>query len=94
MQNSIANENNIHDENVAIFVSNSHNNKIYDNRVSDSRVGIYLKSESSHNYIYNNTIVDPKSSGLQVNNVSNNTFYSNTIVNAPDDPFDNYGKGF
>ena len=85
MQNSTARENDIHNEVIAIFVSASHNNKIYNNIISDSRAGIYLKSGSSDNYISNNTIVNPSSTGLRVNiGTSNNTFYSNTIINAPE----------
>ena len=86
MQNSTARENNIHNEDIAIFVSASHYNKIYNNTVSNSRAGIYLKSGSHDNSVYNNTIVNPKSTGLHVNaGASNNMFYSNTIINAPED---------
>lgn len=85
MQNSTARANYIHDEDVGIFVSASDNNKIYNNTVSDSRVGIYLKADSSYNTIYENTIVDPGLTGMNINMVSNNTLYSNTIINAPPD---------
>jgi poly(beta-D-mannuronate) C5 epimerase len=84
MQNSIARQNNLYNEVLSIFVSASHNNKIYNNTVSNSRAGIYLRSGSHDNSIYNNTIVNPKSTGLNVNTgASNNSFYSNTIINAP-----------
>jgi parallel beta-helix repeat protein len=83
-QNSIVSGNNINDEVFAIFVSSSHNNKIYNNSVTDIRTGIYLKAGSSHNQIFNNTIVDPTSTGLLINDqAANNTLYSNTIINAP-----------
>jgi parallel beta-helix repeat protein len=83
MYNSVARNNYVHDEAKGIFVSASHNNEIYNNTVSDSIDGIYLKSESSKNNIYDNTIINATSNGILVNTgASDNTFSSNTIINA------------
>ncbi len=85
MYNSVARNNYVHDEVKGIFVSASHNNEIYNNTVSDSGDGIYLKSESSKNNIYDNTIINATSNGILVNTgASDNTFSSNTIINATD----------
>jgi mannuronan 5-epimerase len=83
MYNSVARNNHVHDEVKGIFVSASHNNEIYNNTVSDSGDGIYLKAESSNNKIYHNTIINATSNGILVNTgASYNTFTSNTVINA------------
>src|SRR5918999_3571094 len=83
MYNSVARNNYVHDEVKGIFVSASNNNEIYNNTVSDSGDGIYLKSESSKNNIYDNTIINATSNRILVNTgASDNTFSSNTIINA------------
>jgi mannuronan 5-epimerase len=83
MYNSVARNNYVHDEVKGIFVSASHNNEIYNNKVSDSGDGIYLKAESSNNKIYDNNIINATSNGILVNTgASDNTFTSNTIINA------------
>src|SRR5829696_9260435 len=85
MYNSVARNNYVHDEVKGIFVSASHNNEIYNNTVSDSGDGIYLKAESSNNNVYDNTIINATSNGILVNTgASDNTFTSNTIINATD----------
>jgi parallel beta-helix repeat protein len=85
MANSVGRNNYVHDEVKGIFVSASHNNEIYNNTVSDSGDGIYLKAESSNNKIYHNTIINATSNGILVNTgASDNTFTSNTIINATD----------
>jgi len=50
MTNSITRNNYVHNEQ-CIFVSQSHDNKIYYNTVSNCGNGIYLKSESSNNSV-------------------------------------------
>ena len=82
MANSIARNNYVHDEEQCIFVSQSHNNKVYNNTVDDCGNGIYLKSESSNNSIFNNTIQNVNGSAILLNDgASDNSVYSNTIVN-------------
>jgi mannuronan 5-epimerase len=83
MTNSVARNNNVHDETKGIFLSESNNNQIYKNIISNSKDGIYLKSGSSNNEIYNNTVTYAISNGILVNaGSSRNMFYSNTIINA------------
>jgi len=83
MYNSIAKNNYIHDETQCIFVSESHNNEIYNNTVSHCKNGIYLKHDSSNNKIHDNTIINATSNGILVNaGASDNIFSYNTIINA------------
>jgi parallel beta-helix repeat protein len=83
MYNSVARNNNVHDETKGIFLSESNNNQIYNNIISNSKEGIYLKSGSSNNEIYNNTVTYAISNAILVNvGSSRNMFYSNTIINA------------
>jgi poly(beta-D-mannuronate) C5 epimerase len=83
MSDSVARNNYVHDETQCIFVSQSHNNEVYNNTVSDCENGIYLRDESSNNKIYDNTIINSKSNGILINTgAHDNTFSSNTIINA------------
>jgi poly(beta-D-mannuronate) C5 epimerase len=83
MSDSVARNNYLHDETQCIFVSQSHNNEVYNNTVSDCENGIYLRDESSNNKIYDNTIINSKSNGILINTgAHDNTFSSNTIINA------------
>ena len=82
MYNSIARNNSIHNEVKGIFVSASNNNEVYNNTVSDSIDGIYVKAEAANNRIYDNTITNA-TNGIVVNTGAfDNTFSSNTIINA------------
>jgi poly(beta-D-mannuronate) C5 epimerase len=83
MSNSVARNNTIYNETQGIFVSNSHNNEIYDNRISSSQNGIYLQDKSSKNIIHDNKVLKPSFAGLIVDtNSSDNMFYSNSIENS------------
>ena len=83
MYNSIARNNVVYNEVQSIFVSQSHNNQIYNNTISKSGDGIYVNSGSTNNQLYDNTIMDSKSHAINVKNASSaNTFYSNKIVSA------------
>ena len=58
MVNSIARNNNIHDEAAtAISISQSYDNQIYNNTISNSGDGINLKN-SSNNKIHDNTFIN------------------------------------
>ena len=82
MSHSVARYNNVHDEEKCIFVSQSSNNAIYDNKVSGCDSGLYLKHDSTDNKIYRNIILD-SNTGILINTASNdNSFHSNTIKNA------------
>jgi parallel beta-helix repeat protein len=84
MLNSIARNNNIHDEPAAaISVSASQNNQIYNNTISNSGDGINIKN-SSNNRIHNNTVINSVS-GLNTDrhSGSGNIIYNNQFVNTP-----------
>jgi mannuronan 5-epimerase len=86
MYDSIARNNYVHDEKRCIFVSLSHDNEIYNNRVSNCKNGIHLSHDSSDNNIYNNTITNSKT-GLGIEEVgSGNKIYSNTIIDTTEKP--------
>ena len=83
MYNSVARNNHVHNEVKGIFVSASNNNEIYNNTVSNSGEGIYVKAEAANNKIHGNTIINATSNGILVNTGAlDNTFSSNTIINA------------
>ena len=79
---SLVANNTVYDEVKAIIISESHNDKIYNNVVSNSDVGIEAKGNSSMNKIYNNSIINPAKYGIQIitgaqeNTVSNNSIAS------------------
>jgi mannuronan 5-epimerase len=85
MTNSTARNNYVHNESQCIFISQSHNNDIYNNRASDCRNGIHLKYTSSKNQVYDNTIINTNKGIVATNGASNNTFYYNTIINSKTD---------
>jgi parallel beta-helix repeat protein len=83
MYNSIAKNNIVYNEAQGIFVSQSHNNQILNNTISDSTEGIYVNSGSTNNKMYYNTIMNSKSHAILIKNASStNTFVSNKIVSA------------
>jgi parallel beta-helix repeat protein len=81
MTNSIARNNIVYNEDNGIFVSQSNNNQIYKNIVSNSANGINVGSGSSDNKIYNNTITKSTSHGISINSKDSaaNSIYSNII---------------
>jgi parallel beta-helix repeat protein len=93
VSDSVARNNVISNEEQAITISESHNNEIYNNTVSNSVSAIDLDKESLYNTIHDNTIivVNPPqiSSARQSSNAiivesgaeKNNAIYSNTIIN-------------
>jgi mannuronan 5-epimerase len=84
MVNSVARNNNIHDEPAAaISISVSQNNQIYNNTISNSGDGINIKN-SSNNRIHDNTVIN-SASGINADrdSGSSNTIYNNQFVNTP-----------
>jgi parallel beta-helix repeat protein len=73
-------ENVVYNEDKCISIGrDSHDNKIYDNILSDCLSGVYITKASSNNEVYNNKI-ENVGYGLVANVGSNNNiFYSNTI---------------
>jgi mannuronan 5-epimerase len=95
MYDSIARNNNVHDEDKCIFVSQSINNKVYDNNVSNCETGIDIFHDSDSNAVYNNTItnstvgigIEEAGTGIEVHS---NTIYGATekAVNIEDSDID------
>src|SRR2546427_13072862 len=80
---SIARNNIIYNEPTGIFVSQSHNNQIFNNTISKSGIGIEVGSGSSNNKIVGNTISNSITEGILIDTDSSvNTFTSNKIVSS------------
>jgi len=80
MYNSIARNNMVYDEPSGIFVSQSHNNQIYNNTISKSASGININSGSSNNKFSGNSISNSLSNAiLLASGASGNTFTSNKV---------------
>jgi len=97
MTNSIARDNYLHKQNKAILVSQSHNNEIYNNTISNSNPGITLLNASAANKIYLNSIINSTNATSIKTGAHGNILYSNTIVlndttNAKAIVFDNDSK--
>jgi parallel beta-helix repeat protein len=86
MTDSIARNNDVRNEDRGIVISESSNNEIYNNTVSDSGSGIEVDEDSSGNSIHNNTIVDieaPEDAlGIEEGAESENTLFSNQIIES------------
>lgn len=85
MFDSIARNNIVSNEDRGIVISESHNNRIHNNTVSDSGTGIDIDKESSQNSIHENIIVNiPSVSALDAGDeaLEQNTLYSNTIIKS------------
>jgi parallel beta-helix repeat protein len=83
MYNSIARNNIVYNEVQGIFVSQSHNNQIYNNTISKSGAGIQVGSGSSNNKVSGNTIANSISQAILINNDSSgNMFSANKIVSS------------
>jgi parallel beta-helix repeat protein len=66
-------------------ISESHNNEVYNNIVSDSGTGIDIDEDSFDNVVYNNTIINiPEPSEalyLRDGASQQNILYSNVLIN-------------
>ena len=93
MTDSIARNNNVSNEDRGIVISESRNNEIYNNTVSDSGSGIDLDEDSFDNTIHDNTILgisDPEDAlGIEEDAQNQNALYSNIVVDDHNrgDPF-------
>ncbi|HYT43854.1 MAG TPA: right-handed parallel beta-helix repeat-containing protein, partial [Methylomirabilota bacterium] len=84
MVNSIARNNIVHDEAASgISISESHNNQISNNTISNSGSGITVKN-STNNKINANTIIN-SSKGIDTSNAggAGNVIYNNHFINTP-----------
>ncbi len=86
MYDSIARNNEVSKEEQGIVISESHDNQIYNNTVSDSENGIDLDAESSNNKIHHNTMINiPESSqafSIESGAAMKNTVYSNRYIDT------------
>ncbi len=83
MTKSIARNNIIYNEPTGIFVSQSHNNQIFNNTISKSGIGSEVGSGSSNNKIVGNTISNSITEAILIDTDSSvNTFTSNKIVSS------------
>lgn len=85
MFDSIAINNFVSSEDNGIVISESHNNEVYDNIVSNSSTGIDIDEDSFENVVYNNTMIDisEPSEALYLRDGASqeNTQYSNVLIN-------------
>jgi len=89
MHNSIARDNTVYGESKCIFISQSHNNKVYNNKVDNCNNGIYLFDKSFANSVHHNTIGSFNESALRVSTDSTkNDIYSNQIAAAKSVTYD------
>ena len=79
MSDSIARNNDVHDEEKCIFLSQSPNNEVYDNDISNCESqGIYIYHNSIENKVYNNTLtnategIEESDDSRGTNEISNN----------------------
>jgi parallel beta-helix repeat protein len=81
MHDSIARNNNVHDESKCIFLSQSHNNEVYKNTISNcENQGIYLFHNSFDNKVYDNKLTNA-TDGIEASDDSkNNVITPNTII--------------
>ena len=80
MYDSIARNNNVHDEVKCIFLSQSHNNQVYNNTVSNCESqGIYLYHNSVENNVYNNTLINA-TKGIEFSDDSLDNIVEDNII--------------
>ena len=84
MTDSIARNNIVSNEDNGIVISESHNNEVYNNIISDSGSGIDIDEDSFENVVYNNTIInipDPSEAlHLRDGASEQNMLHSNTLI--------------
>jgi poly(beta-D-mannuronate) C5 epimerase len=84
MYDSVVRHNIVSDQEQGIVISESHNNEIYNNTVSDSGNGIDIDEDSFENAVYNNAfinILDPfEALRLRDGASEQNTLHSNTLI--------------
>ncbi len=80
MSDSVARNNDVHDEEKCIFLSQSPNNEVYDNDISNcASQGIYIYHNSIENKVYNNTLtnttegIEESDDSQGINEISNNS---------------------
>ncbi len=81
MYDSVATDNHVYNQTNCISVNTqSHNNEVYNNRVSECKNGIDLRNGAYNNDIHHNIIIE-SGNGIKLHTgASNNTFHYNTII--------------
>lgn len=80
MYDSIARNNDVHDEVKCIFLSQSSNNEVYGNTVSNCESqGIYLYHNSVQNKVYNNTLINA-TEGIEYSDDSLDNLVEDNII--------------
>jgi mannuronan 5-epimerase len=86
MTDSVARNNSVSNEDRGIVISESSNNEIYNNTVSDSESGIDLDEDSFSNNIHDNIIMDiadPEDAlGVEDGAGEHNTLFSNILLDS------------
>lgn len=78
---SAVRNNTLHNEAKAIVISESHGDKIYNNTITDSDIGIEAKFGSSNNEIQNNTVLRAAKYGIQlVKGANENLVIQNSVM--------------
>jgi parallel beta-helix repeat protein len=97
MSDSVARYNIVSNELRGIIVSESHNNKIYNNTVSNSGSGIEVDEDSYDNIIYGNIMREIQNPSyvlfIEEEATEQNNFYSNKLVNTDGQEIDLYKQG-
>jgi len=92
MTDSIVRYNTVSNEDRGIVISESSNNEVYNNTITDSGSGIDLDTDSFENIIYNNTIVnieDPEDAlGIEDGTEGQNTLSSNVLTDSRNESLD------
>jgi parallel beta-helix repeat protein len=86
MTNSIVRSNNVSNEDRGAVISESSNNQIYNNTISESGRGVDLDKESFENIIHDNTILDiedPENAlSIEDDAGDQNDLYSNVLLDS------------
>jgi hypothetical protein len=80
--NSIARNNYAYHEKIGISIYHSSNDKVYNNLVISSDVGIYAAGSSFDNQIYNNTLMNGNIGIYAAGSSFDNQIYNNTLMNG------------
>ncbi|MGA9743107.1 MAG: right-handed parallel beta-helix repeat-containing protein [Nitrososphaeraceae archaeon] len=83
VMDSAVRNNTIYNEAKGIVISESHQDNIYNNTVSDSDIGIEAKFGSSKNNIHNNSILQAAKYGIQMTKgATENTVMHNNVIDS------------
>jgi poly(beta-D-mannuronate) C5 epimerase len=84
MYDSIAIDNHVYNQTNCISVNTqSHNNEVYNNRVSECKNGIDLRNGAYNNDIHHNIIIESGKGIIVHSGASSNSFHYNTIIINP-----------